>query len=433
MRLQQTSSKAPNSFIFFLYLIFLFSTLCAIRGISSISLGMIAVTGLIRNKVETGNWLAKNKGNLFFFACILFYLVQAAGLLYTSDVDQTLVHLQTKSALIVIPFTLLFNNYLNENFRQRVMQYYCILLGLVISFCLGNAAVKYWTTGNNSLFFYHSLVVPVLEHAIQFSILIFIGIVFLMEAARKKIYGFGRFLHFFLLLYYLVFLILLSSKLVIAFTILYLLFFFIRAAKENKGHRLAITGAIVVCLIGVSIVLLTRNPVSKRFNEIITGDIGMIQEKNFNPGDYFNGVQFRLLEWRFVAEILTEEKAWLVGVSPGDAQKALDKKYIEANMYVGDPARKDHGFLGYNTHNQFLESILQSGILGLFAFCLICLALLIMAFKKRNTELTALVLLLLAYTLNESIFETQYGLILFLFFPLFIYRSNAAVNERWLS
>jgi O-antigen ligase len=223
----------------------------------------------------------------------------------------------------------------------------------------------------------------------------------------------------------LVFLVLLSSKLVIAFTILYLLFFLIRAAKENREFRLAIAGAILLCLVGASIVLLTRNPVSKRFNEIITGDIGMIREKNFNPGDYFNGLQFRLLEGRFVAEILQQEKAWLIGVSAGDAQKKLDQKYIAANMYIGDPARKDHGFLGYNTHNQFLEATLQSGIIGLLAYCLVCLALVIMMFKRNSSELTAIGILILAYTLNESVFETQYGLVLYLFFPLFIYKSTA--------
>jgi len=414
-------------------LLFIFSTFCSFRGITSISLGLLAALGLVKNKVETRSWLANNRANLFFFACIMFYIVQVAGLFYTNNAAGTLVHLQTKSALIIIPFSLQFNNYLNDNFRQRIMKYYSILLGLVISFCLVNAAVKYGTTGDNTSFFYHRLVARVLEHAIQFSILIFIGIVFLTESARKKIFVFGKFLHFFLLLYFLIFLVLLSSKLVIAFTILYLLFFFIRAAKENKGYRLPITGAILLCLTGASIVLLTRNPVSKRFNEIITGDIGMIREKNFNPGDYFNGLQFRLLEWRFVAEILSENRAWLIGVGPADAQTALDKKYIEANMYIGDPARKDHGFLGYNTHNQFLESILQSGILGLAAFCMICLALLIMVFRRKNTEFTALVLLLLAYSLNESVFETQYGLVIFLFFPLLIYQSSALANEKRLS
>jgi O-antigen ligase len=406
-------------------MLFLFSTFCAFRGVTSISLGMIAIAGIIQNKQSTGHWLGKKKGNLFLAACVLFYLVQAAGLLYTSDVKETLVHLQTKSALIFIPFALCYNNYLSEDFRKRVMKYSCVLLALVISFCLGNATVNLWTTGNNTSFFYHSLVLPVLDHAIQFSILIFVGMVYLAESARKKRFIFGRLTHFFLLLYYLVFLVLLSSKLVIAFTILYLLFFLIRAAKENREFRLAITGTILLCLVGASIVLLTRNPVSKRFNEIITGDIGMIREKNFNPGDYFNGLQFRLLEGRFVAEILQQEKAWLIGVSAGDAQKKLDQKYIAANMYIGDPARKDHGFLGYNTHNQFLEATLQSGIIGLLAYCLVCLALVIMMFKRNSSELTAIGILILAYTLNESVFETQYGLVLYLFFPLFIYRSTA--------
>ncbi len=152
--------------------------------------------------------------------------------------------------------------------------------------------------------------------------------------------------------------------------------------------------------------------------------MNLIQQQNFDPGIYFNGLQFRLLEGRFVKEILTEQRAWLTGVS-GDAQILLDKKYISADMYIGDGITADRGYLGYNTHNQFLESLLQSGIIGLLAFILVCYTMLRLAIGRKNRELTIISILLIAYCFNESVFETQYGISLFTFFPLFLYFGTA--------
>jgi O-antigen ligase len=90
-------------------------------------------------------------------------------------------------------------------------------------------------------------------------------------------------------------------------------------------------------------------------------------------------------------------------------------------MYTGIPGSPNHGYLGYNTHNQFLEALLQTGIIGLICFMMICFEMIRMAVKQENRLLSALVLLLLAYTFNESVFETQYGLVLFTFLPLFFY------------
>jgi O-antigen ligase len=77
---------------------------------------------------------------------------------------------------------------------------------------------------------------------------------------------------------------------------------------------------------------------------------------------------------RFTAEIVQEQKAWLKGVSPGDAQLMLDQKYITTHMYTGEVGRPDRGYIGFNTHNQFLESLLQNGIPGLLCFVVICAA-----------------------------------------------------------
>src|SRR6185295_5019447 len=169
------------------------------------------------------------------------------------------------------------------------------------------------------------------------------------------------------------------------------------------------------------IVFSTQNRISNRFKEIMQTDFQFIKRQRFNQGDYFNGLQFRLLQWEFVPRILNEKKAWLLGVSPGDAQNYLNQKYISKNMYTGTPERGDKGFIGYNTHDQFLESLLETGLIGALIFLLICWSLVKMIMERKNAELSFITILLLVYSFSESVFETQYSVFIFLIFPLFFY------------
>jgi O-antigen ligase len=173
-------------------------------------------------------------------------------------------------------------------------------------------------------------------------------------------------------------------------------------------------------LLAAIFLVTTRNPVSNRFTEILNTDMNLVKQDKYNPGIYFNDVQFRMVQWKFVNEILNENHCWWIGISPGDAQNLLDKKYIEKNMYTGDPSRGDHGYLRYNTHDQILESLLQSGIAGMLLFLLVLFAVIRLAWRKKNLLLRFTVALLIAFSLIESVFETQYALMVLIFFPLFL-------------
>jgi O-antigen ligase len=151
----------------------------------------------------------------------------------------------------------------------------------------------------------------------------------------------------------------------------------------------------------------------------LNGDLAIVKQEKFNPGHYFNGLQFRLLQWEFTAELLNENDSWWYGVSPADAQTLLDQKYISKKMYAGDPAKGTKGYLGYNTHNQFLETLLQSGIPGLVILLAACFFLVRIAWRKKRRIISFIIALLLAWLFSESVLERQFGIMIFTFFPLF--------------
>jgi O-antigen ligase len=98
-------------------------------------------------------------------------------------------------------------------------------------------------------------------------------------------------------------------------------------------------------------------------------------------------------------------------------------------MYTGDGKSTDRGYLDFNTHNEFLESLLQSGIAGLLLFTFIVVSIVQLAIRRSSADLIFTVAILLAYCFNESILQRQYSITIFTFFPLFIYFSTAGTNR----
>ena len=87
-------------------------------------------------------------------------------------------------------------------------------------------------------------------------------------------------------------------------------------------------------------------------------------------------------------------------------------------MYSGDSAKGTRGYLVYNTHNQFLQTLLQTGIIGLVVLIATCLCMLKMAIEQKSRLTIFITIALLAWLFAESPFETQYGIMIFTFFPM---------------
>lgn len=409
-----------------LYILFFFSLVFSFRAISSISIGLLFIAGLIINRGELKTRLNAPSTRIFLFACSLFFLLQIFSLLWTRDLEEGWKNVRLNSGMLLIPLAVLFSHPHHPQSFRKLFGYYCLILIAASVFCLVHASLFLINSNDSSHFFYHSLVKPLHQHAVYFSIYVFIGLFHLLDNMERKQFLFARSFHIIIFLYLTFFLFLLSSKLIIILYLILILSYFIKFIRKSSGQESGFTGnrvftflLVALIITTISYFILTPNPVSNRFYEIAHGGLELVSQDQFTPGNYFNGLQFRLLQWKWVPSILFENHAWVLGVSPGDAQFLLDQTYISKHMYTGDVSRGDHGYLGYNTHNQYLQTLLQNGILGLtiLVFLLICLVRL--AFQRRNWIAVIIALLVFIYGFSESILETQYGMLLFLFFPLY--------------
>jgi O-antigen ligase len=353
---------------------------------------------------------------------ILYFLV-TAGIYSLLYILASLFHndlnspgLYVKGGVLAIPLAVYLSDFINKKTGAWLFHAFAAFLALAFIYCLALATIDYFEIKDKSRFFYHSLVEPIRGHAVYLSIYCLVTIIFLMETVKERRWILPKKLHALLAFILMVFLILLASKLVIAFFSFYLLYFIYQLFRNHPRKKQFAVVIVLLAFVNATLIFSTDNPVKDRFTDL-RGKLA-INERS-DPSDYMNGIQFRLLQWKLVPEILSERNSWVTGVGISKAQSSLNEKYVGRNMYQGD-GKTDRGYLLYNTHNQFLQDLLQGGLLGLTGFVLMFVVLVKMLARKTPLVFVS-ILLVLTYSFLESLLETQYGIVIFTFIPLLSY------------
>lgn len=396
--------KQLPPFTVMIFIIYLSGLVFNWRAVNSVAAGILFITGLMDYTRQKRSF----RSSPFFLlsmACACFFILKCFTLINTSHTEATISHLRKSLPLLLAPFCFYAHAALLSASFRKIMQALTIMILAAFVYCIIHAFKQYYIEKDVSAFFYHRLASALDHHAIQLSVMIFLVLLWLYEG-NTGFSGYKAVISMSLL----VFLVLLSSKMVIVFVAAWVLILLIRKRTQTISASF-----IVSVMVLFTMAVTTPNPVSKRFHEVLSGNIQLYQNKNFDQGVYFNGLQFRLLQYRFTIELLNENDSWLFGLSPGDAQEKLDHKYRSAGMYTGADNRS--GYLGYHTHNQFLQTLLQQGVMGLSFWVFICVQVMLLLFQKKTFS-RMIGVLILTWCFTDAVLETQNGIALFLTLPL---------------
>ena len=413
--------------VFFLLALTLVSLAFSVRILNSLSLILLVMVAIVHP--QRLSFFKKAFSNPYFIFCLLLYFVKVAGLFYTSHPVENWKIISSKGILLAIPFFFCSYGFLPANILRRLIIYFSLSLLIVSLVSLIYAAINFGQQHDPSVFFYHKLVKPLKHHAVLFSFYLFFCIVYWIENGMASL-NMEKFKTLWLsvVIYFYFFIFLLSSKLVIIISLLYLVYVIVRALVTAKARHVFIISSLLI-VTSISVVVLTNNPIRTRFSDAVSGNLYLFRQDKFSPDIYFNGIQFRLLIWRFTYEILDERSAWLIGVSAGDAQYELNRKYAEANVYLGDGENDKQGYRVFNCHNVFLQTILESGIIGLVVLLSLIIIILMRALKKRDSLTIIFYLAILAFCFTESVLSSQYTILLFMFFPLLSLNTKTSVSK----
>jgi O-antigen ligase len=248
---------------------------------------------------------------------------------------------------------------------------------------------------------YHEFVKPYAMGAIYFSWYLSAALIYLIFRKQESIVRRYRYsiASFFLLL-----LLLSASKLFIGVSIPVIIWGILKREVEVKKRRISLA------IIGI-LFLAFSFPFINRLNDLRHTSLKIISQDKYTYDTPFNGLTFRLLQWRFAREILDEKDAWALGTGIGSEQNVLNEHYRNYGVYSGNQDLGDKGYQDYNFHDQFLEILVGTGVPGLILLLLI-IAEIIRSSKKLAFPLPVFLILILFF-FTESVLERQAGIIFF--------------------
>ena len=173
------------------------------------------------------------------------------------------------------------------------------------------------------------------------------------------------------------------------------LVYYLIAKKFSKLYGLLAVGVFALVLV-VSIGSNSR--LSDRFEHMVSGFVN--HQKSGNTS--IESSASRMIMWSTSIQLFSENV--LIGVGTGDVRDELDKR----NAKLGNLGVVEHSL---NSHNQYLNTSVQLGLMGLIPLILSMLTALIVAIRKRNLILVLMVKAFVITMLFESFLETQAGLI----------------------
>ncbi len=200
-------------------------------------------------------------------------------------------------------------------------------------------------------------------------------------------------------------LIFLSAKMpMVAFGIVFILLIIRKQVFVKLGNAKRLGMVMVMAVVSIaSLFLFTR------WNELFTGISYQTNAETENSVGIRKGI--------FKCAIDLSEEYYLLGVGPQHLQKKLNECYYQ---YEGN----DYDRHEFNTHNQYFDSLLSSGMIGLLILLLVLIVPLYNSIQLKDPFLFSFIVLIGICMLTENILNRQAGVVFYAFFNAILVNRN---------
>ncbi len=366
------------------------------KSLSLFLLLFVLVINLFVNKNQIYFFLNLNVKNPILYLAV-FYLLYCIGMFYTTDLKEGFSDLIIKLPLIILPISMcllpkriitkkrLWQLFLAFALGLIVMQVYLLIVALCNAFTAEgfkvykilyvNLAQKYHPTYLSlftSFAFLFSYLLP-LKH---------------IAKSTKKAFCLKLIFMLWLSLYN----VLLSSRIgIIAMFLAFILIMFNEIAIRKRFFNTLVY--LFVCLLFV-FSSFEVNSINKRFDDVVTNtQIDNNKEEKLN-----NAVSQRSFIYKNAGELIA--KNLVFGAGTGDVKTVVQEFYLEKGV----------NFKTYlNPHNQFIQTMVAIGVVGLIFFLLMFLSFSWSFWNKKSLIFLFSIGMLCVYMMTESIIERQQG------------------------
>ena len=397
-----------------------FLFLISLKSIAAIAFVVIQLALIATNikKQTTKGYLVP----LLMVSPFLFYII---GFTYSSDLNYGFKYFERTLLLYLTPWIFFFNrSYINKESCLKTLRFLCISTCLLTVYTLIHLSFdgtleKVSKTNDSYLVIRAQLEYVSRFHPTYFSLLLAVSILSIQSELKDFTYNLKEKKWALTGLIILILgLFIASSKMILTATFICSLLLW----KERFSLKFIFLRSVVILSLIIVIVLFTR-PLQERIKEF--------SEAIFNPKiEQYNPDSMRKAIYTCVVEVIEENILWGTGI--GDQQTELNKKYNEHNFLLALERE-------FNSHNQYLQFWLSSGIIPFILFLVVLIFQFSVALVNRNYFQLSFLMLFSMSFLTENILARQNGLYLYAFFsPILIYTSwskdkTVYINGKFLT
>lgn len=329
------------------------------------------------------------------YPMILFSTLFFLSVLWTADRQETVSGIMRQLPLFFFAVSPLFLPKISTELVKRIFLLFSIFMSLLSFVFIVLAVFKFIKYGYLGFLFYHELVSPLDLNAIYVSYIVSFCFIYLIQEINRSnvwvvlpIIMLG------------IFLLMLASKMILFITLVLTLIVLIVKIKQKLFKVISLS----LFALFIAFTLLKPNPIINRFiAEFNTSFQSILNDRKFEKGRVYTGLEARLLQLRLFNEIINEPKEYIIGVGLDGTKGELKELHKQLNT----PER----FQTYNFHNQYLQIFSELGFVGLSLFIIV----LVISFcKSRKQHLFfPFVILSIFLFFSESVIWRQRGIMFF--------------------
>lgn len=373
---------------------------------------LLAIFSLSFSKNKLNNFKQNWKFVLLFSAIFWVYLL---GMIFTENMEKGWTAVILKFSFLAYPliFALLDSSFIRKKQMHFLTGAFILITTSSALFSLGHAAFEYFVHHDHQAFFYARL--SYLLHPSYYALYVNFALISVLcsllvnkQIKRKA----SKILFWSLVPFYIVFLILLESKAGLLGLLSVIFLTLIHLVLYEKKYREALTLALL-SLISVGFTILLIPQTTSRVNDVVEN-----MENQKEDAAHHSASAARIYLWKAAFNAFKEKP--ITGYGSGDVSKELMHQYKLQN---NTRALEMH----YDSHNQYLQTAMATGILGLISLFFLVGFPVYFGFKRKILLFFLLGLLMSINIVVESMFERQAGVMFYAFFNsllFFYYKSD---------
>lgn len=349
------------------------------------------------------SWLLFDKERFFsglknpwFILMFGFLILHCISAFFSANKHEASTAIEVKLSFLAFPY-FFFLYKIKDSTVKRMAIAFVTGCFFALMICLVRATYIYFTTGQNE-FFYNLF--SVLIHAGYFSMYMLFCIL-IVAFAYPKWFGKDKWVSiigYFLILAFLTGIFLCASKIGYIAAILILIIAPIIRFKHKLNLKIFAISFVVLVTVFFVMIKAFPKPFERLSNVFTT-----LSAKNIDKTSG-ESTAVRLLIWHESMEIV-KENFW-TGVGTGDANDVLQERYRKNGL----TGALEHNL---NTHNQFFQTTIALGVVGLIVLVILTAGVLIYAIMKKDILLILFSIIILLNFLVESMLQTQAGVLFF--------------------